>query len=579
METIRLSDIVIRTFGWVQNPSDFAKLKKTVQIFDHASPTHTNLKEKRIRRLVEERDGRDGFIKALNQIPLKLKYADLVGTSFSPRSSARCNGIIQATLEGQRKEFTDDWTSDGFIRWAHALGFIEYDYEEDAFFISQLGFDFSRAEVDSEGEKQVLINAMLSYPPAIRVLDLLSTGEHLTKFDIGGKLGFSGESGFTSLPLSILIQTLAETDIASEKNKIRQDWEGSSDKYARMIAGWLSKLGLVKKERKNFEVDLKGLTQNEFISHGFKITGEGLKQLRRAKGTTSARRIEKRVYWEMLATKNLDKVYIRTRRAYILKFLESANGLISLEQIKSKLLDKGYDEFTEAIRSDIKGLINIGLNIEESTRGYALKDSINNFVIPVTEITEIVKSKIERLKDEMRSHLLYLSHDYIELIEISQDSDQNRAFEMKVMDLFIKGYGFKGSHLGGSRKPDGAMFDKDFGVIVDTKAYKNGYNLPIGQADSMERYVRENIDRNPSVNPNKWWEIFPQSCEEYKFLFVSGYFKGNFKNQLERISINTGVQGGVISVEHLLLGAEYIKRGILTLHDFKDKFINNEIEF
>jgi len=150
---------------------------------------------------------------------------------------------------------------------------------------------------------------------------------------------------------------------------------------------------------------------------------------------------------------------------------------------------------------------------------------------------------------------------------------------MKVMDLFVNEYGFKGSHLGGSRKPDGAMYTNDFGVIVDTKAYKDGYNLPITQADEMERYVRENIDRNPCVNPNKWWEIFPNCCCEYKFLFVSGFFKGNFKSQLERISMNTGVQGGALSVEHLLLGAEYIKRGILTLYDFKNKFENKEIEF
>ncbi len=55
---------------------------------------------------------------------------------------------------------------------------------------------------------------------------------------------------------------------------------------------------------------------------------------------------------------------------------------ISLEQLKTKLLSKGYDESTETISDDIKGLVNIGLNIEETTRGYAFKDSINDFIIP-----------------------------------------------------------------------------------------------------------------------------------------------------------------------------------------------------
>ena len=579
MESLRISDITIRTFGWVQNPGDFKKLKRTVQVFDHTSPAHKFVKENRIPRLVEKRDGRDVFIQVLNQIPLKIKYRYLVGSSFTPRSSARCNGIIQAALLGQKKEFTDDWTSDGFVRWAHALGFIDYIYEEDAFRITQLGFDFSRSEDDSAGELNILIDAILSYPPAVRVLDLLSTGEHLTKFDIGKQLGFNGESGFTSLPLNILIQTLAECDLASEKNSIRQDWEGSSDKYARMIAGWLAKLGLVKQQSKNFCIIIDGLTHQEPINHAFMITAEGLKQLRRARGTTSAGRIEKRIHWEMLATKKLDKIYIRTRRAYILKFLEASSGLISLEQLKTKLLSKGYDESTETISDDIKGLINIGLNIEETTRGYAFKDSINDFMIPAIRVEEISRSNMESLKNEMRANLRLLSHDYIELIEIAQDPSQNRTFEMKVMDLFTKEYGFNGTHLGGARRPDGAMYTQNYGVIVDTKAYKDGYNLPISQADEMERYVRENIDRNENVNPNKWWRIFPNGLSDYKFLFVSGYFKGNFENQLERISMNAGIQGGVLSVEQLLLGAEYLKRGIINLDDFRERFVNKEILF
>ncbi len=580
MQTLRLSDITIRTFGWIQNPSDFKKLKRTVQVFDYNSVVHKDLKQNRIPKLISLENGRDIFVEILNKVPLNIKYIDLVGTSNGKtRKDAKCDGIVQATLEGQGKDYIDNWSADGFVRWAHALGFIEYDYLNDSFHITQSGLDYSNTTDESEEEKQVLIDAMLSYPPAVRVLDLLSNGDLLTKFDIGKNLGFSGESGFTSLPLNIMIQTLAETDLTNEKSKIRQDWEGSSDKYARMIAGWLSKLGLVKKERKYFNVVVDGLTHREYIPHAFKITAAGMKQLRRAKGTTSAKRIEKRVYWEMFATKNLDRIYIRTRRAYILKFLDSANGLISLEQIKNKLLEKGYDEVIETIEYDIQGLINIGLNIEKASRGYALKDKINDFMIPVTSLNEINKSSIEIAKANMRENLKLLSHDYIELIEIAQDPAQNRIFEMKVMDLFIKEYGFKGAHLGGSRKPDGAMYSADFGVIVDTKAYKDGYNLPIGQADEMNRYVQENIDRNEDINPNKWWEIYPKEIHEFKFLFVSGFFKGNFESQLERISMNTGIKGAALSVENLLLGAEDILRKIITLRDFKNSFQNKEIQF
>lgn len=574
---IKLLDIANRTFGWVQNPSDFSKMKKLVQVFDHTSSVHEDLKNNIIPRIIGKDDGRDRFIAILNKIPLKIKYTDLVGTSFRPRSAGRCNGIAQAIIEGQGKPFTDNWTADGYVRWAYALGFIEYDYSEDTFFISLSGFDLSRTPDNSVDEKEVLIEAMLSYPPAVRVLDLLSDGGHLTKFDIGKQLGFNGEPGFTSLPLEIIINSLAAAD-PKEKTKIRQDWEGSSDKYARMISGWLTKLGLVKKEAKVFKTGYN--SDPEHISHAYKITGEGLKQLRRAKGTAAgARRIEKRVCWEMLATKKLDRDYIRSRRAYILKILDKSDGLVTPEQIRDRLKEKGLNEDINTIRDDIRGLINIGLNIAESTRGYALRDTINDFVIPVLKLTEVVRSNIEETKSIMRENLKVLSHEYIELVEIAHDPDQNRVFEMKVMELFINEYGFNGSHLGGSRKPDGAMFTDTFGVIVDAKAYQDGYNLPIGQADEMERYIRENADRNELSNPNRWWDIFPDTVKEYLFLFVSSFFKGNFKNQIERISINTGVKGGAINVVHLLLGAEYIKRGVIGLNDFKIKFNNDEIEF
>ena len=577
MENVLLKDIHIRTFGWVQNPSDFDKLKKVVQIFDYTSEFNNELKTRIIPGLVSRKDGREELIKALSRKPLELIYSELKGTSFTPRSSARCSGIVQAAVKGQGKEFTDDWTADGYIRWAHALGFIDYNYYNDSFCITQLGLDFSKSANESE-VNEILIYALLTYPPAVRILDLLSNGDHLTKFELGRKLGFNGENGFTSLPLNILIDTLFTTEDSKEKNKIRTDWEGSSDKYARMISKWLEKLGLVKTSRKIFERQVGGLTQTEFIPHAFVITAAGLKELRRARGINKVKRVVKRVSWEMLATKKMDRVYVRSRRANIIKLLESSD-IISSTEIQNKLKEFDFDENIETIEADITGLINIGLNIDFNSRGYKLIDEINDFVIPQTHFTKEDKSQIEDQKAEMRRHLKYVPLDFVELIEIAHDPVQNRLFEMKVMDLFVSEYGFKGRHLGGSRKPDGAMFSDGYGVIVDTKAYADGYSLPISQADEMERYVRENNERNLDLNSNEWWKIFPDEIDDFKFLFVSGFFKGNFESQLQRISTSTGRVGGAISVEHLLLGAEYVKRGVVSHNDFYDKFNNTEIEF
>lgn len=97
-----------RTFGWVQDPSDFNALYRVVSIFNESSQIHKELVENKIAKLIEERDGRERLLIALNSRPLKLKYGDLVGTAFSPRSSARCNGIVQATVEGQQRTFNGE---------------------------------------------------------------------------------------------------------------------------------------------------------------------------------------------------------------------------------------------------------------------------------------------------------------------------------------------------------------------------------------------------------------------------------------------------------------------------------------
>ena len=150
-------------------------------------------------------------------------------------------------------------------------------------------------------------------------------------------------------------------------------------------------------------------------------------------------------------------------------------------------------------------------------------------------------------------------------MDLAYDSTQNRLFEMKVMELLTEECGLLGTHLGGSRKPDGiAYLPANFGIIVDTKAYSGGYNLPISQADEMERYVRENQTRDENVNPNTWWDHFPDDIGQFHFLFVSGHFIGNFAVQLDRVSRNTGVTGGALSVSTLLRLANAVKAGTLS---------------
>lgn len=559
--------IVVRTFGWVQDPGKFENLKRVVGTFYSGSAIHSELINSIIPTLVEERDGRDRFIHALNNQPLKLKYEDLVGTSFTPRASARCNGIIQAVLPGQKRPFQGDWPANNFVRWAHALGFICYDYIDDTFAITPLGRNYVESVDGSDAEEEVLTKALLSYPPVMRMLNLLADGSHLTKFELGKRLGFVGEDGFTTLPQNILLESLSRLTDPKQKNEMKTDWDGSADKYARMICSWLISMGWVVREAKDFNVN----GHIESIGQAYKITNKGLEVRRRGLGTNIVERITKNVYWELFAPKCTDKVYVRTRRSYILKILENSNSIIRAERVKELLLQRyGLDVSVDTIKDDVVGFVNIGLNIEITDRGYKFKDRITDFIIPELTVTETRFSDVLMYKEQCREKLHHISHEYLSLIDLAFDNTQNRLFEMQTIDLFVNECQFSGVHLGGGRKPDGIIYreQEQHGVIIDTKAYSKGYSLPISQADEMTRYIRDNQTRSEDINPTCWWESFPHSINIFNFAFISSVFKGNISATLQRIALDTGVQGAAVNVMNMLVIAEKLKSGDLSHADF-----------
>lgn len=577
IELRKMGNQNFRTFGWVQDPSDFESLIKVVSIFDNKSETHKELVNEKIDRLIEERDGKSYFLEVLNSIPLKIKYADLVGTSFIPRSSARCNGIVQATVKGQVRDFISDWPADNFVRWAQALGFIKYNYFDDSFEITEEGLNLTGAKTIEEKE-DILIDSLLSYPPAVRILNLLSDGKVKTKFELGKNLGFIGEDGFTSIPQDVLIMTLATTEDTKERNKLRTDTEGSSDKYARMIAKWLSKLGLLVQVAKEVELNIGGKNYKEKIGQSYMITAKGIQSLNKVNGRSRHKRISKNISWEMLATKGTDRNYIRTRRALIIKSLIECKSGLTLEKIRDKLEIQTISELFTVVKDDIDGLINIGLNIEKIGEKYYFNDEINDFIIPIIENSE--KSEFTQEKDNLREKLDTLSHEYLSLVDLAFDSQQNRLFEMKTVELLTKECNYKGVHLGGSRKPDGIIYTENstdnYGVIIDTKAYSNGYNLPISQVDEMVRYVEENNKREKERNSNEWWKEFGDNINKFYFSFISGKFIGNIEEKLQRITIFTNVYGNAMTIITLLYLANEIKANRLKTMEVV-KYFDNKV--
>lgn len=320
--------MISRTYGWVQNPSDFSKLKLVVQIFDSTTEHYKNLRNNLVRTLIPFEDIKSNLISKLNRNVEEFTYLELVGTSKdkngkSPkkRSNAVADALIQITILPQnvnttQKKWTDNWTSDGYLRWALSLNFIKHDRNTDICSITDLGKAFSQSKNGSDEETEILRKVLLRYPPATQVLNILETSpDPVTKFTIGNQLGFSGEGGFTSYDEQLMLDWF-KNGTNAEQRKIRSDIEGTSDKYARMIASWLHKVGFVNKQGTTIE------TRNGKKSgfQVFSITARGSHALKQAHGSSKNSRIEKYLTWEFLAVRGDNRDYVRSRRAYLLNF-------------------------------------------------------------------------------------------------------------------------------------------------------------------------------------------------------------------------------------------------------------------
>lgn len=553
-----------RTFGWVQNPSDFDKLRDVVAVFAYGSYMHKKLVRGELEALVQDKALLNEMLEALSAPEgIAASYTLMKGKgkpSKGKRRDALCTGIAQASIVTQQgRPYSDDWTTDGFLRWAVSIGFLGYNHHDDTLFITPLGEDFVKSEEGAE-RQDVLTTALLAYPPTTRVMTLLNDAgeESLTKFEIGSRLGGLGEPGFTSIPQDLYVQALASAHTKEEQKNLRANTEGSSDKYARMICSWLEKLGLIQSIKKAITVSVGDKSYTEPNMQSYKLSLKGIKALNRLLGKSSHKKVPKIVYWHMLATKGQDRDYKRTRRAYIIETLLKKRA--SLESLCVALKDNGIIESVDSVAEDLHIIEAMGITVQRYSNGeYKCPDDIVKLEIPV-EDKIVTKSSILELKELVRPKLLHIDHKYLLLIEQAYTSQSNRDLEILTLDLLVNELNFEGLHLGGSRKPDGiAYYLSQYGIILDTKAYKDGYNLPIKDADEMTRYIEENNQRDSKRNANKWWKHFENDINSFYYLFVSSKFISQYKDKLDNIYHRTNTKGAAINVINLLYLAESLK--------------------
>ena len=95
------------------------------------------------------------------------------------------------------------------MRWGISIGLMDYEAKEDTCAVSDLGL----AWIQTEGRVRRRKGNFRAKPTyhtrrLYGVMSLLEQYGHMTKFEIGSRLGFKGEAGFTSIPAKYFCQGL-----------------------------------------------------------------------------------------------------------------------------------------------------------------------------------------------------------------------------------------------------------------------------------------------------------------------------------------------------------------------------------
>lgn len=475
------------------------------------------------------------------------------------------------------------WPMRNFIGMMVGMGLLDWDRTTGQVTITESGkelalVDHGVGEDLSDAEIRALTKIYMSYPYTVGFLKALNANptSSFTKFELGEHFGFANEAGFTSYGQQLFIESLVDAYESGDKilvKKIKSNWESSAEKYIRGLGSMLEKIGLVKTDQRQIAYSTPDDKTATFAIQTYRITGMGKQALGMAVGKSSHARTTKIMRWDMLATKG-EVVYIRTVRALILKFL-SENRELSAEKIATLINEHKINEHNvlagdvvtaDEINDHISGINSIGIEIVQTSRKkYVLKDTLTSFEIPVNGDDLPQKSVVMKEQDVLRPLLHHVPHRYLQLVELALDSSKNEQyahFEMLTMELLIEQLNFNGLTMGGANKPDGVAWD-EYGnlVIVDTKAYDNGYNLS-GNTDKVWRYIDDIRKRNANMSI-PWWKNVPENVivdNNSAFVYVSGFFSGKYMELLNDLRQRTETRGGLLEVTKLLLTAEiYLK--------------------
>lgn len=459
-----------------------------------------------------------------------------------------------------------EWDARCRIKAICATGMVELDRSIAGYILTSLGRELKSAPYNSKvikgkrtlssEEREIFKRGLLTNPPVIRVLNILNEKRRngnipLSKYDVGGQLGFVGDIGFTHF----------EAEYVALMGKKFNDKEGDADKWARTIISWLVQVGWVVKGK---PVDVHGKRLIRYTT-----TFEVDRVLQYAGKSTV-----KYVPQEMLCSRHhaFFKV-VQERRINILKELAKVS-LISVDELLLTLRSKGIEIDEETLKFDLINLKQAGINVEKELSCYRLLDKIKLEIIPEKVNMQVALNEVEK----MITHYVTTYADTIparlidNLIRYGYGGTETAALFEASVDKFFKLLGYESNCLGQGHgrvadvivRHRMAQYAKSYGIIIDAKAYSK-YKFPAGDIRKMKEYINVHGE-----------ELLADKIPNHAFAFVSMDFSDP-ESHLQEIANDTAINGTAITVERLFKLGEKVTQNQISISDILPLFTTNQL--
>ena len=506
-----------------------------------------------------------GWVQNTSNLSMVRDMVELVGTEpINHNEFMRRVYAYRTSLEPDLAK----WTYDARCR-ARAIvatGMVHLDRAIQGYVITDLGRELINApksevivkknRILTEEEKTIFKKGILSNPPVVQVLTLLNEskrqGRSLSKYDIGARLGYAGDRGFTHL----------EPEYVARIGASFNDKEGDADKWARTILSWLSQVGWVvpSEQVQYYGKKLKTYTTTAEVDNVLRY---------------EARSISKYVPQEMLCSdKNPFSSIVQKRRFAILKALRQGR-LTDITDLTAQINQDGLSIDIETVKFELANLSQAGFQISHDHDIYCMKD---NLVLDEQRVTEQhINVSSQDALEKCIEHYVVEYEDSIpsrlvdSLIRYGSTGRDNCAeFEGAVTRFFtFMGYDSTQLGQGNGRVADviarykDNMMARSYGLIIDAKAYSK-YNFNAPDVRKMKEYVIQHQQ-----------ELMMEMIPRHAFAFVSMDFVPE-QNALNEISNDTGVNGTAIDVFSLLeLGSKTSKQEV-KISEIYDSFTTNK---